>query len=150
MLDHGTSINVMPKSIYQSLDIGELNLIGVVIQLANWSTTHLEGVPEDVLVRINDLIFPAYFYVLDIEDDVHASQPTLILGRPFLKTTKTKIDMHFGTLFMEFEDSKVHFNMFDAMRIRYPLEEHSVFHLNIIESLVDDVYASLLLEFPEL
>ncbi|XP_027348133.1 uncharacterized protein LOC113859603 [Abrus precatorius] len=131
MLDLGPSINVMPKSVYQSLHIGKLRPTGVVIQLANRSTTHPEGVLEDVLVRVNDLIFPTDFYVLNMENDVN--QPTLILGRPFLKTAKTKIDVHSGTLSMEFRDNKVHFKLHDA--IRYPPEEHSVFHLDIIDTL---------------
>ena len=71
MLDLGASINMMHKSIHQSLHIGELKLAGVVIQLTNQSTTHPEGVVKDVLVRVNDLIFPANFYVLNMEDDVH-------------------------------------------------------------------------------
>ncbi|XP_027362545.1 uncharacterized protein LOC113870144 [Abrus precatorius] len=146
MLDLGALINVMPKSVYQSLHIGKLKPTEVVIQLANQSTAHPEGVLEDVLVRVNDLIFLAEFYVLNIEDDVN--QPTLILGRPFLKTAKTKIDVHSGTLSMEFGDNKVHFKLHDAMR--YPLEEHSVFHLDIIDTLVDDMHANLCAEFPEI
>ena len=101
-----------------------------------------------MLVRVNDLIFLADFYVLKMEDDMHVSQPTLILGRPFLKTAKTKIDVHFNTLSMEFGDSKVHFNLFDAMR--YPPEEHSIFRLDIIDSLIDDVHAGILVEFLEI
>ena len=81
MLDLNASIYVMPKSVYQSLHIEELKPTGVVIQLANWSITHPEGVLEDVLVRVNDLIFLTDFYVLDMEDEVYTSQPTLILGR---------------------------------------------------------------------
>ena len=148
MLDLGASINVMPKSVYQSLHIGKLKPTGVVIQLANRSTTHPEGVLEDVLVRVNELIFPADFYVLNMEDDMHTNQPTLILGRPFLKTAKTKIDVHSGTLSMEFGDSKVHFNLSDAMK--YPPEDHSVFHLDIVDSLVDEVHENLLADFPEI
>ena len=49
---------------------------------------------------------------------------------------------------MEFRDSKVQFNLFDAMR--YPPEEHSIFHLDIIDSLVEDVHENLLAEFPEI
>ena len=101
-----------------------------------------------MLVRVNKLIFLADFYVLNMEDDMHASQPTLILGRPFLKIVKTKIDMHSGTLSMEFGDSKVHFNLFDAMR--YPPEEHFVFHLDIFDSLVEDVHENLLVDFPKI
>ncbi|KAK9058199.1 hypothetical protein SSX86_023039 [Deinandra increscens subsp. villosa] len=51
------------------------------------------SVLEDVLVQVNELVFPADFYVLDMEDgDVSASN-AILLGRPFLKTAKTKIDV---------------------------------------------------------
>ena len=76
---------------------------------------------------------------------MHSSQPTLILGRPFLKIAKTKIDVHSSTSSMEFGDSKVQFNLFDAMR--YRPKENSIFCLHIIYSLVDDVDASLLAKF---
>ena len=45
VLDLGASINVMPKLVYESLQIEELQRTGVVIQLDNRSITHLEGVP---------------------------------------------------------------------------------------------------------
>ena len=79
---------------------------------------------------------------------MHASQPTSILGSPYFKTVKTKINVHSGTLSMEFGDSTVHFNLFDAMR--YPLQEHFIFHLDIIDSLVDNVHEQLLADFPEI
>ncbi|MFG1554817.1 retropepsin-like aspartic protease, partial [Staphylococcus aureus] len=102
LLDLGASINVMPSSVYKSLNLGELKPTGVVIQLANRSTAHPAGVLEDVLVQVNKLIFPADFYILDMEDESSINRATLILGRPFLKTAKTKIDVHTGTLSMEF------------------------------------------------
>ncbi|XP_027351112.1 uncharacterized protein LOC113862196 [Abrus precatorius] len=43
-------------------------IIGVVIQLANRSITNPAGIIEDVLVRVNDLIFPADFYILDMQE----------------------------------------------------------------------------------
>ncbi|RDX66394.1 hypothetical protein CR513_54841, partial [Mucuna pruriens] len=51
MLDLGTSINVMPLSIYKSLILGDSEPTSVVIQLANRSTTHPLGILEDVLVQ---------------------------------------------------------------------------------------------------
>ena len=65
-----------------------------------------------------------------------------------MKTAKTKIDVYTGTLSMEFGDNKVHFKLCDAMT--YPPEEHSIFHLASPNSLVDDVHANLLAEFPEI
>ncbi|XP_023888179.2 uncharacterized protein LOC112000312 [Quercus suber] len=96
MLDLGASINVMPYSIYVSLKLGPLNKTGVVIQLADRSIAY----PKGVLVQVNDLVFPANFYVLDMENGDQTTP--ILLGRPFLKTSKTKIDVHSGTLTMKF------------------------------------------------
>lgn len=126
----------MPTSVYKSLKLGDLNSTGVVIQLANRSTTRPTGVLEDVLVQVNELIFPADFYILDMEDETSSNGPTLILGRPFLKTAKTKIDVHAGTLSMEFGEDVVQFNIFDAMK--HPSEDNSLFLLDVIDFLVDD------------
>ncbi|CAL9007247.1 unnamed protein product [Prunus brigantina] len=51
MLDLGASINVMPYSIYTSMNLGELKKDGVVIQLADRSNAYPKGVLEDVLVQ---------------------------------------------------------------------------------------------------
>ncbi|XP_010247614.1 PREDICTED: uncharacterized protein LOC104590597 [Nelumbo nucifera] len=59
MLDLGASINVMPYSIYCALNLGPLKETRVVIQLADRSNAYPEGIVEDVLVQVNDLIFPA-------------------------------------------------------------------------------------------
>ncbi|XP_071939053.1 uncharacterized protein [Coffea arabica] len=94
MLDLGASINVMPKSIYASLKLGPLKEIGIIIQLADRTNAYLDGLIEDVLVKVNDLVFPADFYVLDMDDD-HSPDPSpLLLGRPFMSTAQTKIDVN--------------------------------------------------------
>ncbi|KAK4383928.1 hypothetical protein Sango_3107300 [Sesamum angolense] len=53
-----------------------------------------EGVLEDVLVQVNELVFPADFYVLDMREDNSPSSTAILLGRQFLKTARTKIDVH--------------------------------------------------------
>ncbi|RDY01712.1 hypothetical protein CR513_14937, partial [Mucuna pruriens] len=98
MLDLGASINVMPTSIYKSLNFGDLEPTGMTIQLANRSVVQPLGVLENVLVQVNELIFLADFNVLDIEDEISGKESTLILGRPFLMIARTKIDVHVGTL----------------------------------------------------
>ena len=89
MLDLGASINVMPYSIYVSLKHGPLNKTNIVIQLVDRSIAYPKGVVEDVLVQVNDLDFPANFYVLDMENGDQTTP--ILLGRPFLKTSKTKM-----------------------------------------------------------
>ncbi|XP_068649027.1 uncharacterized protein [Aristolochia californica] len=70
MIDLGASINVMSYSIYASLKLGPLNKLGGVIQLADRSNAYPKGVVEDVLVQVNDLIFPTDFDVFDMENVV--------------------------------------------------------------------------------
>ncbi|XP_057249961.1 uncharacterized protein LOC130591074 [Beta vulgaris subsp. vulgaris] len=122
MLDLGASINVMPKSVYDTLNVGYLSKTDVVIQLADRSNAFPIGVLEDVLVQVNELVFPADFYVLDMGD--RTDNVPLLLGRPFLKTSKTKIDVHQGNLTMEFDGEIIKFNIFDAMR--YPNDVNNV------------------------
>ena len=55
-----------------------------------------------------------------------------------MKTARTKIDVHDGTLTMEFNGEIIHFNIFEAMR--YPSDVHSVFNIDIIDSLMQQVY----------
>ena len=149
MLDLGAGINVMPTSIYNNLCLGPLQHTGIIIQLANRSNARPAGVVEDVLVQVNDLIFPADFYILDMEGETKSSKAPIILGRPFMKTAKTKIDVDDGTMSMEFGDIVAKFNIFDAMK--HPLEEHSVFHIELISDLVDETCSELFsLDFPSL
>ncbi|KAL0391216.1 UNVERIFIED_CONTAM: hypothetical protein Scaly_0478700 [Sesamum calycinum] len=91
---------------------------GVVIQLADRSVVYPEGVLEDVLVQVNELVFPADFYILDMREDNFSNSTSILLGRPFLKTARTKIDVHAGTLTMEFDGEIIRFNIFDSTR--YP------------------------------
>ncbi|CAN6695175.1 unnamed protein product [Malus baccata var. baccata] len=133
MLDLGASINVMPYSIYASMNLGALKNDGVIIQLADRSNVYPKGVLEDVLVQVNHLVFPADFYVLEMDESDHAPSLPILLGRPFMKTARTKIDVYSGTLSMEFDGEVVNFNLSDS--IKYPSEDHSCFSIDIIDSM---------------
>ncbi|KAM1705807.1 hypothetical protein ACFX2K_028038 [Malus domestica] len=52
MLDLGASINVMPYSIYVSMNLGELKHDGVIIQLADRSNAYPKGVLEAFWCRL--------------------------------------------------------------------------------------------------
>ncbi|RDX62168.1 Retrovirus-related Pol polyprotein, partial [Mucuna pruriens] len=125
----------MPTSIYKSLNFGDLEPIGMTIQLANRSVVQPLGVLEVVLVQVNKLIFPADFYVLDMEDETSGKGTTLILGRPFLMTTRTKIDVHAGTP----GKGPFLFNIFEVMK--HPTEDHSLFRIDLIDELVEEYLA---------
>ncbi|XP_021767721.1 uncharacterized protein LOC110732111 [Chenopodium quinoa] len=135
MLDLGASINVIPYSLFKSLELGPLHETGVVIQLADRSNVYPKGVVEDVLVKVDGLIFPADFYVLDMEHDKQAAP--ILLGRPFLKTAKTKIDASTGSLTMEVDGKAIVYNIYDT--IKYPVDTHSLYSINVVDPILHDV-----------
>ncbi|XP_043809770.1 uncharacterized protein LOC122723081 [Manihot esculenta] len=96
--------------VYLSLDASPLKQTGVTLQLADRSIVYPKGVLEDVLVQVGRLIFPADFFVLDMEDNNSSNYIDLLLGRPFLSTARTKIDVHEGTLSMEFDGEEIGFS----------------------------------------
>ncbi|RDX78036.1 hypothetical protein CR513_41754, partial [Mucuna pruriens] len=76
-----------------------------------------------------------------MEDETSRKGSTLILGRSFLMTVRTKIDVHAGTLSMEFGDTLVQFNIFEAMK--HPTVDHSLFGIDLIDVLVEIMLAHL-------
>ncbi|CAN6544192.1 unnamed protein product [Malus baccata var. baccata] len=141
----GASINVMPYSIYASMNLGELKNDGVIIQLADRSNAYPKGVLEDVLMQVDNLIFPADFYVLEMEDSPSVTPLPILLGRPFMKTARTKIDVFKGTLTMEFDGEIINFNISEAMK--FPKDDHSCFSIDVLDELAQD-YLDMLDDDP--
>ncbi|XP_052623731.1 uncharacterized protein LOC128129075 [Lactuca sativa] len=130
-LYQGGSINVLPYSIFKSIGVGILSKNGVIIQLTDRSLVHPKGVLEDVLVQVDEFVFPADFYVLDMGDDDSPSSSSILLGRPFLKNFKTKIDVYNGTLSMEFDGEVINFNVHEAKKVTSDVQ--SVNLVNLIQ-----------------
>ncbi|CAN6721331.1 unnamed protein product [Malus baccata var. baccata] len=141
MLDLGASINVMPYSIYASMNLGELKNDGVIIQLADHSNAYLKRSFGRCFGAFNNLIFPADFYMLDMEDSAHSTPLPILPGRPFMKTARTKIDVFKGTLMMEFDGEIIDFNISEA--IKFPKVDHSCFSIDVFDSLAEDYLDSL-------
>ncbi|XP_024992455.1 uncharacterized protein LOC112526402 [Cynara cardunculus var. scolymus] len=122
LCDLESSINLMPLYVFNTLGIGEARPTTVTLQLANKSIAYPKGKIEDVLVQVDKFIFLADFIILDFEAD---KDILIILGRPFLATERTLIDVQKGELTMRLQDQKVTFNVFNC--IKYPdyLEECS-------------------------
>jgi len=112
MLDLGSSINVMSRSLFEQLKVGELKRTGLVIHLGDKSCAYPDGVIEDVLDQVDKLIFPADFFILDMGNA--SNDVPILLGRLFLKIARTKIDVCTRTLSMEFDGDIIKFDIFDA------------------------------------
>ncbi|XP_038896401.1 uncharacterized protein LOC120084663 [Benincasa hispida] len=113
LCDLEASINLMPLSIFKKLGIGETQPTSVTLQLADRTIKYPEGKIEDVLVKVDNLIFPADFIILDYEVD---REVPIILGCPFLATGKGLIDVHKGELTMRVDNEEVRFNVLNALK----------------------------------
>ena len=101
LYDLGVSINLMPMSVFKKLGIGKARPTTMTLQLVDRSITYPEGKIEDVLVKVDKFIFPVDFIILDYEANRNVP---IILGRPFLATGRTLIDMQKGELTMRIQD----------------------------------------------
>ncbi|XP_024980870.1 uncharacterized protein LOC112517718 [Cynara cardunculus var. scolymus] len=110
------------KKIGKALCIGEARPTTVTLQLANKSIAYPKRKIEDVLVQVDKFIFPADFIILDFEAD---KDIPIILGRPFLATERTLIDVQKGELTKRLQDQKVTFNVFNSLKYPHYLEECS-------------------------
>ena len=106
--DSSAEINLMPLSMVQRLSLGELTPTTITLQMAYRSMAQPEGVLEDVLVKVGKFIFPMDFVVMKMEED---TQVPLFLGRPFLATRVSLIDVQKGDLTLRVGNEAVHFNL---------------------------------------
>jgi len=58
LLDLGASVNLLPYSIYQSLNLGEWKPTSVTLLLLDRSVKMPRGIVEDVLVQVDKFIYP--------------------------------------------------------------------------------------------
>ncbi|XP_021596633.1 uncharacterized protein LOC110603239 [Manihot esculenta] len=137
MCDLGASINIMSLSVFQSLNTGPLKETGVVIQLADYSIVYPKGVLEDVLVQVDNFIFPADFYVVPMEDNKSSNSSGILLGKLFLSTAKTKINVYDDILTMELDGEVIEFNIYD--NAKYPSNISNVCRVDVSKPLVQQV-----------
>nr|GFC03971.1 reverse transcriptase domain-containing protein [Tanacetum cinerariifolium] len=90
LADLGASINLMPYSVWKRLSLFDLTPTCMTLELADRSITSPVGIAEDVYVKVDSFHFPADFVIVDFDADPRVP---LILGRSFLKTGKTLIDV---------------------------------------------------------
>ena len=84
---------MMPLLVVKRSSLWELTPTTLSLQMAERSMTQPEGILEDVFVKVGKFIFPVDFVGIDMEED---KQVPLLLGRPFLATGATLIDVKKG------------------------------------------------------
>ncbi|XP_070039207.1 uncharacterized protein [Nicotiana tomentosiformis] len=93
LCDLGTSINLMPYSVFKTLGIGQPRPISMRLQMTDRTMKRPLGIIDDVLVRVDKSTLPADFVILDCKVDYEVP---IILGRPFLATGKALVYVEAG------------------------------------------------------
>nr|GFC80197.1 reverse transcriptase domain-containing protein [Tanacetum cinerariifolium] len=108
----GVAQNVFVKK----LRLPTLNDTKMVLELADRTISKPTGVAENVFVKVSKFYFPADFIILNFVADPRIP---LILGRPFLSTAHTLIDVYKGEITLRHDDQSLTLKCGDTPSISY-------------------------------
>ncbi|KAL9343427.1 hypothetical protein Peur_063858 [Populus x canadensis] len=142
LLDLGASVNLLPYSVFQSLNLGELKPTSVTLLLADRSVKVPRGIIEDVLVQVDKFMYPVDFIVLDTQPVEACNSFPVILGRPFLATSNALINCRNGLMKLSFGNMTLEMNIFNICK--QPGDDNDLQEVDSIEELVYDQLESTL------
>ncbi|GJW40269.1 reverse transcriptase domain-containing protein [Tanacetum coccineum] len=135
LADLGASINLMPLSVWKTLSLPELSTTRMTLELATRTIAVLEGIAEDVFVRVGKFTFPANFVVVDYEVDPRGP---LILGIPFLRTAHALVDVHGEKLTLRVGDGELVFKVESASKHPQKHSGNSIYKIDILDTTCED------------
>ncbi|GKA29961.1 DNA-directed DNA polymerase [Tanacetum coccineum] len=91
------------------------------IQLVDRSIKYPIRVYENLLVKIRKFIFLVDFVVLEMDKDEIVP---IMLGRPFLATARSIIEVHEGKLSLRVESETVTFNIGKSMKSKHSRDDY--------------------------
>ncbi|GJS27191.1 reverse transcriptase domain-containing protein [Tanacetum coccineum] len=141
LADLGASINLMPLSVWKKILLMKLTPTRMTLELANRSFAHPKGIAEDVIVKVGKFKFLADFIVLDYDVDPRAP---LILGRPFLRTALTLIDVHGEELILRDGDEKLIFHADSTSKHPQKHAKESINMIKFIDFTCEDCFDEVL------
>nr|GEV61141.1 reverse transcriptase domain-containing protein [Tanacetum cinerariifolium] len=138
LVDLGASINLMPLSIWKKLSLPELTPTRMTLELEDRSITRPKGVTKDVFVKVGKFHFPTDFVVVDFEADPRVP---LTLGRSFLRTGHSLIDVYGEEITLRVNDEAITFNLNQTTRYSSTYDDLSVNRIDIIDVAREDIRA---------
>jgi len=149
LLDLGASVNLLPYSLFQSLNLGELKPTSVTLLLADRFVKVPRGIVEDVLVQVDKFIYLVDFIVLDTQHVEACNSFPVILERSFLTTSNALINCRNGLMKLSFGNMTLEMNIFNICK--QPGDDNDLQEVDFIEELVYDQFESTLskTEFDE-
>ncbi|GKA93414.1 reverse transcriptase domain-containing protein [Tanacetum coccineum] len=106
MVDLGASVNVMPRNIYEYSKLANLRNTNILVEMADMTKKAPLGIIENILVRIDEFLFPSDFAIID-----KTPNETIILGRPFLAAIHAEINVFDKEISLGTNNDKVSYDM---------------------------------------
>ena len=122
----------MPYSLFMQLGLGEPRPTCMSLQLADQSIKYPRGIIEDILVKVEDFIFPVDFVILDMAED---REVPLILVRPFLATARVVINVGNDNLTLKIEEDQLTVKPFASLKQSLDFDD-SCFSIDVIDESV--------------
>ncbi|GKG06755.1 reverse transcriptase domain-containing protein, partial [Tanacetum coccineum] len=146
LADLGTSINLMPLSVWKKLSLPEFTPTCMTIELADRSISRPIGIAKDVYVKVGKFQFLANFVVVDFDTDPRVP---LILGRSFLKTGRALIDVYEGEFTLRVGKEAVTFNLDQTSRYSSNYDDMMANRIDVFEMTCEE-YSQEVLGFSYL
>nr|GEY33004.1 reverse transcriptase domain-containing protein [Tanacetum cinerariifolium] len=125
----------------KKLGLPELIPTRMTLELANRAIYTPAGIARDVFVSVGKFTFPTDFVILDYESDPRVP---LILGRPFLRTDRTLIDVHGEEMILHDGDERLTLNMIhDTSIYSNQPQKESINPINVFNDSSEDFLKDL-------
>ncbi|WVZ05393.1 hypothetical protein V8G54_018739 [Vigna mungo] len=115
MIDSGASVNLMPFSDFKKIGGLKLKPANTTLTVADGSIKKPIGMVENAIVQIEELEFLIDFLVVDMANE---GRIPLILGRPFMRTSKMVIHVHDGRMLLKDQDQELTYSGFEDKKMR--------------------------------
>lgn len=121
LINSGASVSLIPLSIYQRLGIGSVSDTRTNLKFIDQSIKNAYGISEGILVTIEQFSFPVDFLIRDIPEDEETS---IVLGRPFMRTSRFNFDINHGTLTLKVYNDEITLNDLNNRKLEVEKEYH--------------------------
>ncbi|GJW35334.1 DNA-directed DNA polymerase, partial [Tanacetum coccineum] len=138
--DLGASISLMPYTMYKKLSLGEPKDTRMSLELADRSIQYPRGIIENVLIKVDKFVLPIDFVILDMPED---SRVPIILGIPFLATTRAMIDVFNKKITLRVGDDEVIFDVDQSIK-RPTTKDDECYEIDDLDDMINEEAQELL------
>nr|GEX21426.1 reverse transcriptase domain-containing protein [Tanacetum cinerariifolium] len=139
LADLDARINLMPLS--NKLSLPDLSPTCMTVELTDHSISRPVGVAEDVFVKVGTFRFSTDFVVVDFDADPRVP---LILGRSFLKTERSLIDVFEGELILRVGKEAITFNLDQTSRYSTNYNDMTANQIDVIDMACEEYLQEVL------